>query len=69
MRQVNVIRFGLEHVADGGSITVTSGVLSQEPAPGTSAISLMNAGLEGFARAAALERRAESASTWSARRG
>jgi NAD(P)-dependent dehydrogenase (short-subunit alcohol dehydrogenase family) len=55
MGQVNVIRSGLEHVADGGSITVTSGVLSQEPAPGTSAISMVNAGLEGFARAAALD--------------
>jgi NAD(P)-dependent dehydrogenase (short-subunit alcohol dehydrogenase family) len=55
MGQVNVVRYGLEHVADGGSITVTSGVLSQEPTPGSSAISLVNAGLEGFVRAAALE--------------
>ena len=55
MGQVNVIRYGLEQVADGGSITVTSGVLSQEPTPGSAAISLVNAGLEGFVRAAALE--------------
>jgi NAD(P)-dependent dehydrogenase (short-subunit alcohol dehydrogenase family) len=55
MGQVNVVRYGLEHVADGGSITVTSGVLSQEPTPGSAAISLVNAGLEGFVRAAALE--------------
>lgn len=55
MGQVNVIRYGLEHVADGGSITVTSGVLSQEPMPGSAAVSLINAGLEGFVRAAALE--------------
>jgi NAD(P)-dependent dehydrogenase (short-subunit alcohol dehydrogenase family) len=55
MGQVNLVRYGAEHVADGGSITLTSGVLSQEPSPGSAAISLVNAGLEGFARAAALE--------------
>jgi NAD(P)-dependent dehydrogenase (short-subunit alcohol dehydrogenase family) len=55
MGQVNVVRYGLSHVNDAGSITLTSGVLSQHPAPGSSAVSLVNAGLEGFARAAALE--------------
>lgn len=55
MGQVNLVRLGMEHVADGGSITLTSGVLAQEPMPGSAAISLVNAGLEGFARAAALE--------------
>jgi NAD(P)-dependent dehydrogenase (short-subunit alcohol dehydrogenase family) len=55
MGQVNVVRFGLDSVTDGGSITLTSGVLGQHPAPGTAAISLVNAGLEGFMRAAALE--------------
>ena len=55
MGQVNVIRFGFEHVADGGSITVTSGVLAQNPMVGAAAISMVNAGLEGFARGAALE--------------
>jgi NAD(P)-dependent dehydrogenase (short-subunit alcohol dehydrogenase family) len=55
MGQVNLVRFGFDHVADGGSITLTSGVLSQEPSPGSAAISLVNAGLEGFGRAAAVE--------------
>ncbi len=55
MGQVNLVRLGLEHVADGGSFTLTSGVLAREPMPGSAAISLVNAGLEGFARAAALE--------------
>jgi NAD(P)-dependent dehydrogenase (short-subunit alcohol dehydrogenase family) len=55
MGQVNLVRLGLDAVADGGSITLTSGVLAQRPEPGTAAISLVNAGLEGFARAAALE--------------
>lgn len=55
MGQVNLARYGVESVADGGSITLTSGVLAQEPMPGSSAVSLVNAGLEGFARAAALD--------------
>lgn len=55
MGQVNLVRLGIDSVADGGSITLTSGVLAQRPEPGTAAISLVNAGLEGFARAAALE--------------
>jgi NAD(P)-dependent dehydrogenase (short-subunit alcohol dehydrogenase family) len=55
MGQVNLVRFGFEAVNDGGSITITSGVLAQNPIPGSSAISLVNAGLEGFTRAAALE--------------
>ncbi|NUO63193.1 MAG: short chain dehydrogenase [Gemmatimonadaceae bacterium] len=55
MGQVNVIRYGFDAVRDGGSLTVTSGVLAQQPMPGSAAVSLLNAGLEGFTRAAALE--------------
>jgi NAD(P)-dependent dehydrogenase (short-subunit alcohol dehydrogenase family) len=55
MGQVNLVRFGLPSVNDGGSFTLTSGVLAQQPMPGAAAISLVNAGLEGFGRAAALE--------------
>ena len=55
MGQVNLVRYGLVHVRDGGSFTLTSGVLTYEPIPGSTAISLVNGGLEAFARAAALE--------------
>jgi NAD(P)-dependent dehydrogenase (short-subunit alcohol dehydrogenase family) len=55
MGQVNVVRTGAQHVLPGGSITLTSGILAQHPIPGSAAISLVNAGLEGFVRAAALE--------------
>ena len=55
MGQVNLVRFGFEHVQDGGSFTLTTGSLAQAPMPGGAAISLVNAGLEGFVRAAALE--------------
>jgi NAD(P)-dependent dehydrogenase (short-subunit alcohol dehydrogenase family) len=55
MGQINLVRHGIDHVNDGGSFVLTSGVLSRDPMPGSGAISLVNAGLEGFARAAALE--------------
>ena len=55
MGQVHVIRAALQRVADRGSVTVTSGVLARQPMQGSAAISLVNAGLEGFVRAAALE--------------
>lgn len=55
MGQANVIRHALRNVRDGGSITVTSGVLAQNPMPGSAAVSMINAGIEGFVRAAALE--------------
>ena len=55
MGQVSIVRLGFEHVQDGGSFTLTAGSLAQEPMPGSAAISLVNAGIEGFARAAALE--------------
>ncbi len=55
MGQVNVIRYGMEHLNDGGSFTLTSGILASHPTPGSAAISLVNSGVEGFARAAALE--------------
>lgn len=55
MGQVNLVRHGLASVTDGGSFTLTSGILAQHPMPGSGAVSLVNAGLEGFARAAALE--------------
>ena len=55
MGQVNLVRFGMDAMNDGGSFTVTSGILARRAMPGSAAISLVNAGLEGFVRAAALE--------------
>jgi NAD(P)-dependent dehydrogenase (short-subunit alcohol dehydrogenase family) len=55
MGQVNLARFGMASVNDGGSITLTSGDLAQQPMVGSGSVSLVNSGLEGFGRAAALE--------------
>lgn len=55
MGQVNVVRTGINWMRDGGSFTLTSGILAHEPTPGSAAVSIVNAGVEAFGRAAALE--------------
>ncbi len=55
MGQVNLVMVGRRHINDNGSFTLTSGVLSTEPIPGSSSVSMVNAAIEGFVRAAALE--------------
>lgn len=52
--QVNLVRRALAHVRDGGSVTITSGRFV-EPVPGSSLGHLVNAGLEAFVHAAAVE--------------
>jgi NAD(P)-dependent dehydrogenase (short-subunit alcohol dehydrogenase family) len=55
MGQVNLVRYGFDSVNDGGSFTITSGVLAREPMVGGAAASLVNGALDSFTRAAALE--------------
>lgn len=55
MGQINLVRIGLKYINENGSFTLTSGILSHQPIPGSASISMVNAGLEGFVRAAALE--------------
>lgn len=55
MGQVNLVRLGRGYIKNGGSITLTSGVLSREPMQGSVAVSMVNGGLESFVKAAALE--------------
>jgi len=53
--QVRLALMAQHHLADGGSITLTTGILSEEPiAQGANAMAV-NAGVEGFVRAAACE--------------
>ena len=55
MGQVNLVRYGRQNLRAGGTFVLTSGMLGHEPMPGSAAISMVNAGLEGFGRAADLE--------------
>jgi NAD(P)-dependent dehydrogenase (short-subunit alcohol dehydrogenase family) len=55
MGQVNVVRIGTHWVRDGGSFTLTSGILAHQPERGSTAVSIVNAGVDAFGRAAAIE--------------
>jgi len=54
--QVNLILEGLKHVKEGGFITLTTGAASHTPFPGGAAITMACAGLEGFVKAAEVEK-------------
>jgi NAD(P)-dependent dehydrogenase (short-subunit alcohol dehydrogenase family) len=53
--QVNLVRKGLSNVRPGGVFILTGGYWAYNPWPKTSAIAMVNAGLEGFIRGAALD--------------
>jgi NAD(P)-dependent dehydrogenase (short-subunit alcohol dehydrogenase family) len=55
MGQVNVVRFGMDSVNDGGSFTITSGTLADQPMINGAAASTVNGAINSFARAAAHE--------------
>lgn len=55
MGQVNLVSIGQNYVNDGGSFTLTTGILADEPVVGSSALALVNGAVNSFATAAALE--------------
>lgn len=55
MGQVNLVMLGLAHIRDGGSFTLTSGLLNDDPIRLGVSAAIVNGGLEGFVRGAAVE--------------
>ena len=55
MGQVNLVLIGQHYIRPKGSFTLTAGILSEDPVPNAANLSAVNAALEGFGRAAALE--------------
>jgi NAD(P)-dependent dehydrogenase (short-subunit alcohol dehydrogenase family) len=55
MGQVNLVISGLSFIADKGSVTLTSGILSTEPIRYGVSASMVNGAIDSFARAAAIE--------------
>ncbi len=55
MGQVNLVLIGLQSIQPGGSFTLTSGILSNDPIRTGSSASMVNAAIEGFVMAAAIE--------------
>ncbi len=55
MGQVNTVLIGTEYLNNGGSFTLTSGILNVDPILTGSSAAMVNGALEGFVRAAAIE--------------
>ncbi len=55
MGQVKLVLLGAPLIRDGGSFTLTSGVLSHDPVRAASSASMVNGAIDGFVRAAAIE--------------
>lgn len=52
---LSLFRIASQHLNTGGSFILTTGYLAQHPIPGSAAISAVNAALDAFVKAAALE--------------
>lgn len=55
MGQVNIVLEGIKHLNDGGSFTLTSGILNREPIALGSSAAMVNGALDGFVKHAAIE--------------
>lgn len=55
MGQVNLVMAGLKHINEGGSFTLTTGILSEDPIRFGVSASMVNGAVDAFVRSAALE--------------
>ena len=53
--QVNLVLEGIDHLNDGGSFTLTSGVTNRDPIRGGACAAAANGALDGFVRGAAVD--------------
>lgn len=55
MGQINILRTGQPFIRKGGVILLTSGMLANEPMPGSTSVSAANGAINSFIKAASLE--------------
>lgn len=55
MGQVNLVRIGTEFLNPGGSFTLSTGILADDPVLKTSSAAMVNGAIHSFVKAAALE--------------
>ncbi|MEQ8713409.1 MAG: short chain dehydrogenase [Cyclobacteriaceae bacterium] len=55
MGQVNVARLGKDYISDKGSITLSTGILADDPVVKTASAAMVNGAIHSFVQAAALE--------------
>ena len=55
MGQVNLVRIGQDYLNAGGSFTLTTGILADDPVMLTTSPAMVNGGIHSFVKAAAME--------------
>lgn len=55
MGQVNLVRLGLDYLSPGGSFTLTTGILAEDPVVQSASAAMVNGALHSFVKAVALE--------------
>lgn len=55
MGQVNLVRIGQNHLNGNGSITLSTGILADDPVVRTTSAAMVNGGIHSFVKAVALE--------------
>lgn len=55
MGQVNLVRVGATYLNEGGSITLTTGILADDPVNGACGAALVNGGINAFVKAVSRE--------------
>jgi NAD(P)-dependent dehydrogenase (short-subunit alcohol dehydrogenase family) len=55
MGQVNLVKIGRKYINYGGSFTLTTGILADNPVKMTTSAALVNGGIHSFVKAASLE--------------
>ena len=55
MGQVNLVRLGVPYLNEGGSVTLTTGILADEPVDMTTSAAMVNGAIQSFTKAVALE--------------
>ena len=55
MGQVNLVRIGKNYLNEGGSITLTTGILADEPVDMSTSAAMVNGAIQSFTKAVALE--------------
>lgn len=55
MGQVNLVRIGQHYLSNGGSITLTTGILADDPVPMTSSAAMVNGAIHSFVKAVVLD--------------
>ncbi|WP_223070369.1 short chain dehydrogenase [Paenibacillus caui] len=53
--QINLVLLGMDYVNDGGSFTLTTGILMDDPIPQGASAAMANGGVKAFVKSAAIE--------------